>query len=107
MKAIKHVTSSASKSVVTIKIECRSPIVARKLFADIAAAERFDHSPLETMTQAIDELTDRQIANLLHGRDKDDNGEFTASSMGAAQDAAHEAAHDVATIVGVATPEVA
>lgn len=35
----------------------------------------------------LTDLTDRQISNLLHGRDKDDNGEFTASSMGAAQDA--------------------
>lgn len=101
MKTIKHLTSSVSKSVVTIQIECRSPISARKLFKDIAAAERFGQSPLETITQPIDELTDRQISNLLHGRDKDDNGEFTASSMGAAQ----EAARDGVTIANVPKPE--
>lgn len=32
-------------------------------------------------------MTDREVSNVLHGRDYDDNGEFTASSMGAATDA--------------------
>lgn len=36
---------------------------------------------------SIDVMTDRQISNVLHGRDQDDNGEFTASSMGAVQEA--------------------
>lgn len=33
-------------------------------------------------------LSDRQLSNVLHGRDQDDNGEFTASSMGTAKEAA-------------------
>lgn len=40
-----------------------------------------------TLDFDISKLSDRQIANVLHGRAPDDNGEFTASSMGAAQDA--------------------
>jgi hypothetical protein len=34
-----------------------------------------------------EDLTNRQLANVLHGRHADDNGEFTASSMGEANDA--------------------
>lgn len=40
----------------------------------------------------IRDLTDRQITNVVHGRDKDDDGEFTASSMGRA--APHYAGRD-------------
>lgn len=34
----------------------------------------------------VGDMNDRQIANVVHGRDADDNGEFTASSIGEAQD---------------------
>lgn len=35
----------------------------------------------------FEDLTDRELSNVLHGRHRHDNGEFTASSMGAANDA--------------------
>jgi hypothetical protein len=34
----------------------------------------------------MSKLTDRQISNVMHGREPDDNGEFTASSVGAANE---------------------
>jgi hypothetical protein len=103
MSVIRHETASVSKGMVTVQIECRSPAAARKLFRDYVGSVNAGCSPFATIAGEINDLSDRQISNLLHGRDKDDNGEFTASSMGAAQ----EAARDAATIATVAMPEVA
>jgi hypothetical protein len=51
----------------------------RKATMDIIDGKKPIPSDLEAMT-------DRQLSNVLHGRDKDNNGEFTASSMGEAQE---------------------
>lgn len=59
---------------------------------DLIADEAFGQWYVEATAQAhridVDAYTDRQLSNVLHNRDKDDNGEFTASSMGAATDGA-------------------
>lgn len=42
--------------------------------------------PKAVPERPLEDLSDRELSNVLHGRQPDDNGEFTASSMGAAQD---------------------
>lgn len=48
----------------------------------------FDPSCIDSMPRSdwTEGMSDRQISNVMHGRGPDDDGEFTASSMGAAQD---------------------
>lgn len=53
----------------------------------IVMAEQADLKALRPGDPDFKKMTDRQLSNVLHGRDKNDNGEFTASSMGAANDA--------------------
>lgn len=47
--------------------------------ADLAGVAKV----LNNFADKFSDMTDRQISNFMHGRDKDDNGEFTASRMGA------------------------
>lgn len=44
-------------------------------------------TPQKGAEMTFDALTDRELSNVLHGREPHDNGEFTASSMGTAQEA--------------------
>lgn len=63
---------------------------SRRVFTTIdEAGIAFDEWWKRRVSDAVDfaRLSDRQISNVVHGRDADDNGEFTASSMGAAHDA--------------------
>jgi hypothetical protein len=101
MNVIKHLTAAVSKGVVTVQIECRSPVAARKLLRDFSAAERAGASVFNPIAEPLAALTDRQIDNLLHGRQPDDDAKlepFTPSE---------KPRTGCATIATVAMPVVA
>lgn len=73
----------------------RKAVAASPTGADFLVVDGGPGMPKRTFKEVgsdVEAMTDRQLSNVLHGREADNNGEFTSSSMGAAQERlAHEA----------------
>ncbi len=77
------------KKAISVVEGSRKAVAVAPRGANVLVVDGGPGMPKRTFVEVggdIAAMTDRQLSNMLHGRDKDNNGEFTASSMGAAQD---------------------